>query len=361
MFYYLLYPFKDEFPFLRIFGYVTFRTLFAAITAMVIVFYIGPKFFRYMKNIDFKENIRDDGPQSHHSKAGTPTMGGILMLISLTISVLLWGNLGNAYVLIILVSTILLGLVGFSDDYSKAMKKRKYGMSARTKFILQNIIALVFSLLIYNFSSAETIQTFIYIPFLKDPVLDLGIFIIPFWVFIITGFSNAVNLTDGLDGLASGLSMIAMTALSVFAYLTGISSIARYLLIPFIPEVNELAIFLAAFIGSGVAFLWYNSYPAQVFMGDTGSLALGGAIAMSAIMVKRELLLVILGGIFVAETVSVILQVGSFKLRKKRIFKMAPVHHHFELSGWHENKVVVRFWIIGVLLAIISLSSLKII
>ncbi|MDH4261765.1 MAG: phospho-N-acetylmuramoyl-pentapeptide-transferase [Spirochaetia bacterium] len=361
MLYWLLYPLKTDIPAFRIFGYVSFRAVMATLTAMLITFVLGPKFIRFLKKLKYGEKIRDDGPKSHHTKAGTPTMGGLLLISSMSFSILLWGNLNNKHVWVLWMTTLAFSFLGFADDYKKSVKKIAMGMRGKTKFFWQLIISLVFSVFIYLYPLSESQNTNIYFPFLKDPVIDLGVLAVLFWVIFINGFSNAVNLTDGLDGLATGLSLITLSTLSVICYLTGVQELAHYLLIPFIPESNELTIFLGSLVGAGIGFLWYNNHPAQVFMGDTGSLALGGGIAMSAILIKREILLFILGGIFVAEAASVILQVGSYKLRKKRIFKMAPIHHHFEELGWHENKVVVRFWIIGILLALISLSSLKII
>lgn len=362
MFYWLLYPLRDDFPFLRIFGYVSFRAVLAALTALVITLFIGPRFFKFLQNINFKENIRDDGPQSHHGKAGTPTMGGLLIIISMCVSLFFWASFENIYVINMWICTVLLAAVGFIDDYTKATKKGSMGLSAKTKLAAQLTIGTTFAVIHYtNPLQQPALTTELYLPFLKEPLFNMGIFAIPFWVLLITGFSNAVNLTDGLDGLATGLSLIVLLTISIIVYITGVGPIAKYLLIPHVPESGELTIFFAALIGACIGFLWYNSYPAQIFMGDTGSLALGGAIAMGAIAVKREVLLFILGGIFVAETLSVIMQVSYFKMTGKRIFKMAPLHHHYELLGWHENKVVVRFWIIGALLALISLSSLKII
>jgi len=334
----------------------------AAVTAMILTYYLGPRFINWLRKLNFQETIRSDGPQTHHKKAGTPTMGGIIMLFNLSISFLLWGNLGNFPVLLAWLTTLTFGLLGFYDDYSKAVLKVKNGVSARFKFIVQILISLIFATIYYLFIDTGDIhKTSLYLPFLKDPLFEMGLLAIPFWVFLITGFSNAVNLTDGLDGLATGLATIAMSTLGVLAYLTGVFAIADYLLIPYIPESNELTILLGAFVGAGIGFLWYNSHPAEVFMGDTGSLALGGIIGISAILIKREILLLILGGVFFAEALSVMLQVGYFKWKRKRIFLMAPLHHHCELKGWHENQVVVRFWIIGILLAMISFSSLKII
>ena len=363
MLYWLLYPLKTDFSFLRIFGYTNFRLVFAALTSLVITYYVGPLFIRYLKKLKYGEEIRDDGPSSHQSKAGTPTMGGLLIIFCTSVSIFLWGNLENHYVLAVWIGTLLLSLLGFLDDYSKTVQKVKNGMRPRTKFFFQTLIALLFSAVVfyYPYSDGRVDVSDLFIPFIKEPVLNLGIMAIFFWTFVIVGTSNAVNLTDGLDGLATGISAIVLATLAILAYVTGVKGVADYLLVPFIPEANEISVYLAALVGACIGFLWYNSYPAQIFMGDTGSLALGGAIGMSAVLIKRELLLIILGGIFVIEALSVMIQVLSYKTRQKRVFKMAPIHHHFELGGWHENKVVIRFWIIGALLALFSLSSLKII
>ncbi|MDH5721516.1 MAG: phospho-N-acetylmuramoyl-pentapeptide-transferase [Spirochaetia bacterium] len=368
MFYWLLYPlhkFSDSLSFFRVFGYVTFRMVFAAVTSLLLTYYLGPRFIRFLKKLKFGEEIRDDGPESHKLKAGTPTMGGVLIITAMSISALLWGNLSNLYFIFLWMGTLLLSAVGFWDDYQKSILKVRGGMKAKIKFLLQIIIALVISLLIIFFPSAPAdnpqMTTDLFVPFLKEPLINLGFFAVPFWILIIVSTSNAVNLTDGLDGLAIGLSVIVLTTLGVFAYITGLYNITNYLLLPYYPEANETAVFLAALVGAATGFLWYNSYPAEVFMGDTGSLAIGGAVGISAILIKRELILLILGGVFVAEALSVILQVAFFKSKGRRIFKMAPLHHHYELSGWHENKVVIRFWIVGILLALLSLSSLKIV
>ncbi|MCB1199957.1 MAG: phospho-N-acetylmuramoyl-pentapeptide-transferase [Leptospiraceae bacterium] len=364
MLYWLLYPLKDEVSFFRIFGYTTFRMVFAAVTALLLSYYFGPKFIQFLKKLKYGESIRDDGPQSHLQKAGTPTIGGLMIIAIMSISLVIWGNFSNLYVVGIWIGTLALAGVGFWDDYQKSVLKIPGGMKPRVKLVLQFLIGLTFAIVVYYFpynpSSLPNQHTDLFIPFLKDPAFNLGLWAIFFWMFIVVGTSNAVNLTDGLDGLAVGISIIVLGTLGILAYVTGVKPLAEYLLIPFIPEANEVGVFLAALVGACIGFLWYNAYPAQIFMGDTGSLALGGAIGMTSILIRRELLLIILGGIFVLEAISVILQVGSYKLRKKRIFKMAPIHHHFELSGWHENKVVIRFWISGILLALVSLSSLKI-
>ena len=325
---------------------------------------MGNKFVKLCQRINFKETIRDDGPASHHVKGDTPTMGGLLILFSMLLSVILWGNFTNHYLWIVLAGTLLLGLLGFYDDYMKAVLKVKGGMTVKIKFLMQIIISVAFAYTIYLFPYTPQDNTLLgsalYAPFIKEPIMQPGVLIIPFWIVLILASTNSVNLTDGLDGLAVGVSSIVLTTLGIIAYLTGVFAITEYLLIPFVPEANELCVFVAALLGAMIGFLWYNSYPAVVFMGDTGSLAIGGAIGMVSICIKRELLLLILGGIFVMEAVSVILQVTSYKFYKKRIFRMAPLHHHFELKGWHENKIVIRFWIIGGLLALLSLSSLKI-
>lgn len=365
MFFWLLYPLREEVSFFRLFGYVTFRSILATLTSLLITYYIGPRFIAYFRKLKYGESIRDDGPSSHKQKAGTPTMGGALLLFSLSLSLVLWGNFSNHYFTALWVSTLLFGALGFADDYIKSIKKDKNGVRPKTKLFFQFLFSASFALVVYCFpytpAADPNIQHALYIPFVKDPLFYMGMFAVPFWSIYITGFSNAVNLTDGLDGLASGISAIVIASLAVFAYVSGVSGLASYLLLPFIPEVNEIAVFLSALLGATIGFLWYNSHPAEIFMGDTGSLSLGAAIAMSAVLIKREILLFILGGIFVLEIVSVILQVGYFKMTHKRIFRMAPLHHHFELAGWHENKVVTRFWIIGIFLALLAFSTFKIV
>lgn len=364
MLYWLFYPLKNEISFFRIFGYVTFRTVAAALTALIIMYFIGPPFIRILRRMKYGESIRDDGPSSHASKAGTPTMGGILIMVSMAASVLLWGNLSNHYVLCLLLGTLALSIIGFKDDYMKSIQKISGGMRPKKKLIFQFSVAIIFSIIVYTKPytdpSFKSSAVLLYFPFLKDPIFYLGVLALPFWVFIVVGSSNAVNLTDGLDGLAIGISSIVTATLAIFAYVSGLEGVANYLRIAFIPEANEITVFLAALTGASMGFLWHNSHPAEIFMGDTGSLAIGGAIGMSVICIRKEILLVILGGAFVMEAVSVILQVGFFKWKGRRIFKMAPIHHHFELMGWHENKVVIRFWLLGILLALIALSSLKI-
>ncbi|AFM10756.1 phospho-N-acetylmuramoyl-pentapeptide-transferase [Turneriella parva] len=360
----LLTPLQKQVSWFRIFNYTSFRLVAAAITALLLAYFFGPRFIRFLRRLRFGESVRNDGPESHQSKAGTPTMGGMLIMASMSISILLWGNLSNLYVMLVWLGTLALSAVGFIDDYSKSVLKISGGMKARTKFFWQIVIALGFAILVYMFpytaKGAPEQATNLYLPFMKNPLFNMGVFAVLFWMFVVVGTSNAVNLTDGLDGLAAGISVVVIVTLALIAYITGLDEITRYLLLVHVPEANEVSVFLAALAGACVGFLWFNAHPAEVFMGDTGSLAIGGSIGMTAILIHREILLMILGGIFVAEALSVILQVGSYKLRQKRIFRMAPLHHHFELGGWHENKVVIRFWIVGILLALISVSSLKI-
>ncbi|GBF49148.1 phospho-N-acetylmuramoyl-pentapeptide-transferase [Leptospira ryugenii] len=369
MFHWIYELYGNELGPLRIFNYVTFRAMMAGITAMFITFVYGKSMIDFLRSLKFRESVRSDGPESHAQKSGTPTMGGLIMILSLSISVLLWGNLRNLNVLLLLSSAIAFCGLGFADDYMKSVKKIKGGMRARSKFLITIFIAItVTSIFFYFTGKPNTLAskgipfeiTDLFLPFWKGPVWNLGVLAIPFAILVLIGSSHAVNLTDGLDGLASGTVVIATATLGLIAYVSGTPVAANYLNIPYLPGAHEYSVFLAALSGALLGFLWFNCHPAQVFMGDTGSLFLGSTLGLTAIMLKKEFLLVILGGIFVAEAVSVILQVGSFKLRGKRIFKMAPLHHHFELIGWSEEKVVIRFWIIGILLAIVTLSTLKI-
>jgi phospho-N-acetylmuramoyl-pentapeptide-transferase len=303
--------------------------------------------------------VRDDGPQTHLSKAGTPTMGGSMILISIAISTLLWSDLGNHQVWVALIVTLLFGLIGGIDDYKKLVYGNSKGLSARVKYLWQTVFGLGAAVLLYQL--AETpIETSLIMPFLKDVVIDMGWFFVVFTYLVIVGSSNAVNLTDGLDGLAIMPTVMVAGALGVFAYVTGHSTFADYLGIPYVAGAGELSIFCGSLVGAGLGFLWFNTYPAQVFMGDVGALALGAALGVVAVLVRQEIVLLIMGGVFVMETVSVILQVGSFKLTGRRIFRMAPLHHHFELKGWPEPRVIVRFWIITVVLVLIGLASLKV-
>ena len=348
----------DFFSAFNAFTYITTRGILSALSALIISFLFGPKLIRLLSNNEISETIRSDGPETHSLKSGTPTMGGLIILLSITVSTLIWSDLSNPYILNILISTLLFGLIGFIDDFSK-LKGNPNGMKAYVKISLQILIASL-SVYFLNFYSGVGINTELLIPFTNNFNIDLGVFFFPFIVFVIVGSSNAVNLTDGLDGLAiMPVAMIAI-ALGVFAYVTGNINFANYLDLPFLNDSGEVFVICCAIAGSGLGFLWFNTYPAEVFMGDVGALSLGAALGLIAVIVKQELVLAIMGGVFIIETFSVILQVGSFKLRGKRIFNMAPIHHHFELKGWAEPKVIVRFWIITVFLVLIALSSLKI-
>jgi len=342
-----------------VFQYITLRAIFGTITALVLSLVIGPYMIRKLASYKIGQHVRDDGPQSHLSKAGTPTMGGALILISIAISTLLWSDLSSNKVWVVLGVTLSFGLIGGIDDYQKLVRGNSKGMSARTKYFWQTVFGLATAYFIY--SDAKTpIETTLIIPFMKDVLIPLGGSFVVLAYLVIVGSSNAVNLTDGLDGLAIMPTVMVAGALGVFAYLTGHLNFSGYLGIPYVAGVGELTIFCGALVGAGLGFLWFNTYPAQVFMGDIGALALGAALGAVAIYVRQELVLVIMGGIFVMETVSVILQVASFKLTGKRIFRMAPIHHHFELKGWPEPRVIVRFWIITFVLVLIGLASLKV-
>ncbi|MBW1984823.1 MAG: phospho-N-acetylmuramoyl-pentapeptide-transferase [Deltaproteobacteria bacterium] len=358
MLYHLLYPLSDSISIFNVFRYITFRAIYAGLTAFLICFFLGPWVIKKLSDLQIGQYIRKDGPKGHHSKAGTPTMGGLLIIFSITSSVLLWTNLANLFVWIVLLSLIGYGAIGFIDDYAMLIKKRNKGLSARRKFLLQIMLSITIGLLVYlspNFSTKVTL------PFFKDVSPDFKWGYILFAAFVIVGTSNAVNLTDGLDGLAIGPLIIVGATYMVFAYVTGNIKIAEYLQINYVAGTGEIAILCAALAGAGLGFLWFNTYPAQIFMGDVGSLSLGGTIGTIAVITKQEILLVIVGGLFVVETLSVIFQVGFFKITNgKRIFRMAPLHHHFELKGWPEPKVIVRFWIISIVLALISMSTLKI-
>jgi len=360
MFYHFILPLQEYLSFLRLFKYITFRSAYAAITALIVVLIFGGIIILWLKKLKFKEEINTAGPKSHIAKAGTPTMGGIIILLAVFISILLWGNFHNHYLIILITATLLLGILGFIDDYIKSVLKNKNGMSAKLKIIFQIIIALGVTLSVYFHPSNESYTTGLFIPFLNEAIFDMSWFWIIFASIVIVGSSNAVNLTDGLDGLAIGSVLSVILSFAIMTYLTGHIKIANYLRIPYIPASAELTVFLSAVAGASLGFMWFNCHPASVFMGDTGSLALGGIIGIVAILIKKEIFLFLVGGVFVIEALSVIIQILSFKLRKKRVFKMAPIHHHFELSGWAEQKIVVRMWIIGIILAILGLSSLKI-
>jgi phospho-N-acetylmuramoyl-pentapeptide-transferase len=356
MIYHLLYPLSDTYSWLNVFRYITFRTIYATITALAICFVLGPWVIGKLQAFSIGQPIRHDGPNSHLAKKGTPTMGGVLIIFSVVVSVLLWSRLTVGYVWLMLMVTVGFGLIGFMDDCRKLSNGSK-GVPKRLRLAGEIILALIVSFVLYldpHFSSNMTI------PFFKTLLPDLGWGYVIFSTFIIVGAANAVNLTDGLDGLAISPATICFATYLLFAYFAGNIKLAGYLQIPYVAGVGELAVFCGAMVGAGLGFLWYNTYPAQIFMGDTGSLSLGGALGTIAILTKQELLLAIVGGIFVVETISVIFQVGWFKVSNgNRIFRMAPIHHHFELKGWAEPKVIVRFWIISVILALIAISTLK--
>ncbi len=357
MLYHLLFPLHADYSFFNVFRYITFRTIYAAITALLLCFVIGPWLIRELGSHQIGQTIRRDGPESHLSKEGTPTMGGLLIVLATVIPTLLWANLGNPYIWIAVFVTVGFGTIGFLDDYKKVVKKDSKGLSPRAKFLCQILLAAIAAALIYVDIG---FQDKVSIPFFKKLNPSLGFLYIPFVILVIVGASNAVNLTDGLDGLAIGPSIISAGTYMLFAYLAGHIKIANYLQIQYVPGAGELTIFCGAMAGAGIGFLWYNTYPAQVFMGDTGSLSLGAALGAVAVMVKQEIVLALVGGVFVMEAVSVILQVYFFKTTRKRIFRMAPVHHHFELKGWAEPKIIVRFWIISIILALLAISTLKI-
>lgn len=352
-------------PGFDIFRFLTFRSALAAITGLFLSFYLGPKIIRLLKKNQLGEAKKVDAPQTHWSKAGTPTMGGIIIILSVFIPVILWADLRSTYIILILAGTVWLGAVGFLDDYLKVVKKYPKGLIARYKLLGQVLIGIIVGSVIYFSPQFEGISTLTTVPFLKNVNFDFSYLYIPVVVFIITATSNAVNLTDGLDGLAIGVIIIVMLALAVISYVSGNVIFSNYLNIIYLPGSGELTVYVAALIGAALGFLWFNFYPAQVFMGDTGSLALGGAFGILAVLVKKELLIPILGGIFFFETLSVIIQRVYFKYTKKkygegkRVFKMAPVHHHFEMIGWPEPKIVIRFYIIAIILAIVSLASFK--
>ena len=357
MIYHFLYPLHTNFSVFNVFRYITFRTIYASLTAFLICFLLGPWVIRKLTALQIGQFIREDGPESHFQKAGTPTMGGALILFSVIVSTLLWTNLTNAYVWIVLLVTVGNGLIGFMDDYLMLIKKRSKGLSAKSKLLLQTALALLVGALLFQQPDFNTQVT---LPFLKKISPDLGLGYVLFAAFVIVGTSNAVNLTDGLDGLAIGPAIIAASTYMVFAYVAGHAKIANYLQINYVIGCGEITIFCGALAGAGFGFLWFNTYPAQIFMGDVGSLSIGGALGTVAVITKQEILLILVGGLFVVEALSVIFQVGFFKMTNgRRIFKMAPLHHHFELKGWPEPKVIVRFWIIAIILALISMSTLK--
>src|SRR5579862_1378299 len=375
MLYWLFYEklFRHFTPF-RVFGYVTFRTAFAALTSLFLCLALGPWLIHKLREFQIGQYIREEGPKSHMKKAGTPTMGGILIIISIVVPTLLWANLRNLYVWIALFGLMSFGIIGFWDDYAKIRRKQNLGLSVKQKFFLQVLAALIVGFVLLVLHANKAYSTSINMPFFKTfkpdliieplahnwytyPLAFVGFY--TFMVLVIVGASDAVNLTDGLDGLAIGLMIIASGAMTALTYVTGHAQFAEYLDLARLPGASELTIFCAAMVGASLGFLWYNAHPAEIFMGDVGSLALGGALGVVAVLIKQEVLLLFIGGVYVIEALSVILQVGSYKLRKKRIFKMAPIHHHFEQLGWQESKIITRFWITGLVMALFALTTLK--
>ncbi|MCU0561222.1 MAG: phospho-N-acetylmuramoyl-pentapeptide-transferase [Desulfobacterales bacterium] len=357
MLYHLLYPLHTVFSVLNVFRYITFRTIYAALTAFFICYLLGPWVIERLARLQVGQYIREDGPRSHRDKAGTPTMGGILIVGAIGLSTLMWADLANPFIWIVLMVLVGFGAIGFLDDYLKQVKKRNLGLSVRGKLAMQTILAAAAGLAVFLVPSFSTEVT---VPFFKTVSLELGGGYILFAAVVIVGAANAVNLTDGLDGLAIGPVIIAGVTYMIFAYIAGHVKIANYLQIPYVPGSGEVTVFCGAMAGAGLGFLWFNAYPAQIFMGDTGSLSLGAALGAIAVITKQEILLVLVGGLFVIEALSVILQVGFFKMTHgRRILRMAPLHHHFELKGWPEPKVIVRFWIIAIALALLAMSTLK--
>ena len=359
MLYSLLYNLHDWFSALNVFRYITFRASLAVLTAMLFSLFLGPWIIGRMKRFSMTQQIRDDGPKTHMNKAGTPTMGGILIVLCILLSVILWGDLKNMYIWVMVVSLAGFGLIGFFDDYLKVTRKNHKGLRALYKFCNQIVLALAIGIFLYM-NPKDPYTDVLSVPFFKKWLFDLSWFYIPFSMIVIVGSSNAVNLTDGIDGLAIGLVAIAVLATGALVYISGHKGLAQYLQVLYLPGTGELTVFCGAMFGASLGFLWYNSYPADIFMGDVGSLGLGGSLGTLAVITKHEIVLAVVGGIFVIETISVILQVASFQLTGKRVFKMAPIHHHFELKGWPEPKVIVRFWIIGMMLALLSLATLKV-
>lgn len=358
MLYHLLFPLHETYKVFNVFRYITFRTVVAALTALLMSLVIGPFLIRWLKAYHVGQRIRKLGPQNHQKKAGTPTMGGMLIIVSLFVSTLFWADLTNRYIWMVMIATLGFGMIGFLDDYVKLVRDRSEGLRPRQKFVLQILLASVIALLLITHPD-DSITTSLPLPFFKRAMPDLGWYYLPLAILVIVGTSNAVNLTDGLDGLAIGPVMIASLVYAVIVYAAGNVKFAGYLHIPYVRGVGELTLFCFAMVGASLGFLWFNTYPATVFMGDSGSLALGAALGTVAVISKHEILLILVGGIFVIETLSVIIQVASFKLFGRRIFRMAPLHHHFELKGWAEPKIIVRFWIISVILALMALGTLK--
>ena len=359
MLYHLLFPLHTEFGLLNVIQYITFRTAAASLTAFVVSLLFGPLVIRRLRALQIRQVVRDDGPATHHVKAGTPTMGGLLVLGAALVPTLLWADLTNLYVWIAVVSTLAFGAIGFVDDYLKVQRGTHHGLSVRGKLIAQSAVAVAVGLVLLQLTRTDLYSTEIIFPFFKEFTPNIGWLYVPFAVLILLMASNAVNLTDGLDGLAISVFTVAAGAFTALTYISGHAAIAEFLLIVRFPPAGELTIFCGSLVGAGLGFLWYNSYPADVFMGDVGSLALGGALGTVALLIKQELLLPIVGAVFFIEALSVIIQVGSFKLTGQRVFRMAPIHHHFELIGWSEPKIISRFLIAAVVFALFSLTTLK--
>jgi phospho-N-acetylmuramoyl-pentapeptide-transferase len=358
MFLEIIRPLIKYFTPFNVFIYLTFRGAFAALTTLLICFLFGGRIIEFLRKLKIGQSVREDGPQTHLAKSGTPTMGGLFIILSVVVAMLFWGDLQNKAVWVTMGAFLAFGAIGFIDDFMKVTRHNSSGLPAWAKLVWQFAAAVAVVLILY-FTGDDT-TTKLYIPFFKNPVVDMGWVWIPFAVLLIVGESNAVNFSDGLDGLLAGLLIIVFITLGILTYITGRVDYSEYLGIPFIPEAGELTVFCFAAAGACVGFLWFNAYPAEVFMGDVGSLSLGGVVAVISLILKKEILILVIGGVFVLEIASVIIQVVSFKLRKKRVFKMAPLHHHYELMGWPETKTVIRFWILGGLFAIIALSTLKI-
>uniref|UniRef100_UPI0040472632 phospho-N-acetylmuramoyl-pentapeptide- transferase n=1 Tax=Rheinheimera sp. TaxID=1869214 RepID=UPI0040472632 len=346
------------FSFFNVFSYLTFRAILGILTSLLLSLYLGPKLIARLQQMQIGQVVRNDGPQSHFSKKGTPTMGGLLILGAVLLSTLMWANLDNKYVWVVLFVLLSFGAIGFVDDYRKVIRKDPKGLIARWKYFWQSLFAIITALFLY-LTAERPAETALLLPFFKDVMPQLGLLFLALSYFVIVGTSNAVNLTDGLDGLAIVPTIMVAAAFAIIAYASGNVNFSAYLNIPYLPHASELVVFLAALIGAGLGFLWFNTYPAQVFMGDVGSLALGAVLGVVAILVRQEIVLFIMGGIFVMETLSVILQVGSYKLRGQRIFRMAPIHHHYELKGWPEPRVIVRFWILSIIFVLVGLATLK--
>jgi phospho-N-acetylmuramoyl-pentapeptide-transferase len=360
LFYHFVYPLSEYFFPFNVFRYITFRSAYAAITALLVCFLFAPPVIRKLRQVGIGEKVREDTPSRHETKAGTPSMGGLIILLAIFSSILFWGNFSSQFTILVTASTFAFGFIGFLDDYLKFVKQSSKGLHARFKLITQLLISTaVVSYIFFGPERGEN-TTLLYLPFMDSPVGDLSYFYIPFGVILLISTSNAVNLTDGLDGLAVGLIIFVVGAYAGLSYLTGHAPIAQYLGIPYIPNSAELTVVCMSILGAGMGFLWYNAHPAEVFMGDTGSLSLGGSVGVISLLIKKEILLVIIGGVFVAEVLTVIIQVIAFKLWGRRVFLMSPLHHHFELKGWSESKIIVRFWIAGAMLALAALSTLKI-